>query len=77
MIFWGSKLDQNTIMDLYFNFREYLRKYNFSSIQKAFLKVLKKSKKISNPFLKKNTPLKIAKKILSYKYNLKKNFYDI
>ena len=51
--------------------------YNFSSIKKAFLKVLKKSKKTSNPFFKKNTPLKIAKKILTYKYNLKKNFYDI
>ena len=51
--------------------------YNFSSIQEAFLKVLKKSKKTSNPFFKKNTPSKIAKKILSYKYNLKKNFYDI
>ena len=51
--------------------------YNFSSIKKAFLKVLKKSKNTSNPFFKKNTPLKIAKKILTYKYNLKKNFYDI
>ena len=50
--------------------------YDFNSIQKAFFKIVKKSKKVSNPFFKKNTPIKIAKKILNYKYDLKKNFYD-
>ena len=51
--------------------------YDFNSIIKAFLKIRKKSKKISNPFLKKNTPIKIAKKILNFKFNIKKKFYDI
>ena len=51
--------------------------YDFRSILKAYLKIKKKSKKKSNIFLKKNTPIKIAKKILSFKYNLKKEFYDL
>lgn len=51
--------------------------YDFNSIQKAFFKIIKKSKKVSNPFLKKNTPISIAKKILNYKYNLKKKFHDV
>ena len=51
--------------------------YEFKSIYKAFLKIKKKPKKKSNIFLKKNTPNKIAKKILSFKYNLKKKFYDL
>ena len=51
--------------------------YDFNSIIKSFLKIRKKSKKISNPFLKKNTPIKIAKKILNFKFNIKKKFYDI
>ena len=51
--------------------------YDFNSINNAFLKIRKKSKKISNPFLKKNTPIKIAKKILNFKFNIKKKFYDI
>jgi GDP/UDP-N,N'-diacetylbacillosamine 2-epimerase (hydrolysing) len=51
--------------------------YEFKSIYKAFLKIKKKSKKRSNVFLKKNTPIKIAKKILSFKFNLKKKFYDL
>lgn len=51
--------------------------YNFSSINNAFKKIKKKSKKISNPFLKKNTPKKIAQKILNFDYKLKKNFYDL
>lgn len=51
--------------------------YDFKSIVKAYLKIKKKSKTKSNIFLKKNTPNKIAKKILSFKYNLKKEFYDL
>lgn len=51
--------------------------YDFNSINNAFLKIRKKSKKISNPFLKKNTPIKIAKKILNFKFKIKKKFYDI
>jgi len=51
--------------------------YEFKSIYKAFLTIKKRSKKRSNIFLKKNTPIKIAKKILSFKFNLKKEFYDL
>ncbi len=51
--------------------------YDFNSINQSYLKIKKISKKISNPFLKKNTPTKIAKKILNFKFNLKKTFYDI
>jgi UDP-N-acetylglucosamine 2-epimerase len=51
--------------------------YEFKSIYKAFLTIKKRSKKRSNVFLKKNTPIKIAKKILSFKFNLKKEFYDL
>tara|TARA_B110000037_G_scaffold201197_1_gene242349 strand:+ start:67 stop:1191 length:1125 start_codon:yes stop_codon:yes gene_type:complete len=51
--------------------------YEFKSIYKAFLTIKKRSKKKSDIFLKKNTPIKIAKKILSFKFNLKKEFYDL
>ena len=51
--------------------------YSFESIAKAFFKIEKTTKKISNPFFKKDTPKKIAKKILKFNYNLKKRFYDI
>ena len=51
--------------------------YNFKSIKLAFNKVNKKRKKTVNPFFKKDTPKKIAKKILNFKYNLKKEFYDL
>lgn len=51
--------------------------YNINSINKAFLKSKNKSTKSRNPFLKKNTPIKIAKKILDFKFILKKNFFDI
>lgn len=51
--------------------------YEFKSIYKAFSRIKKKSKKKSNIFFKKNTPINIAKKILSFKFNLKKNFYDL
>ena len=51
--------------------------YKFKSIYKAFLTIKKRSKKKSDIFLKKNTPIKIAKKILSFKFNLKKEFYDL
>ena len=51
--------------------------YTYDSIQKAFFKIKKKHYKIINPFFKKGTPKKIAKKILSFKFDLKKKFYDI
>ncbi len=51
--------------------------YDFNSINQPYLEMKKISKKILNPFLKKNTPTKIVKKILNYKFNLKKTFYDI
>ncbi len=51
--------------------------YDFYSINKAFLKSKKKMAKPLNPFLKKKTPIKIAKKILDFKFELKKKFFDI
>jgi GDP/UDP-N,N'-diacetylbacillosamine 2-epimerase (hydrolysing) len=51
--------------------------YDYASINKAYLKIKNKSKKSSNPFLKKNTPKNISKKILNFKFNLKKKFFDI
>ena len=51
--------------------------YDYKSINLSFSKLKKRSRKISNPFLKKNTPIKIAKKILNFQFNLKKKFYDI
>ncbi len=51
--------------------------YKFKSIYKAFLRIKKKPKRKSNIFFKKNTPMKIAKKILTFKFNLKKEFYDL
>ena len=51
--------------------------YKFKSIHKAFLKIKKKPKKKSYIFLKRNTPIKIAKRILSFKFNLVKEFYDL
>ena len=51
--------------------------YNLSSINKAFIKIKKLSISKSNLFYKKNTPIKIAKKILNFKFNLKKVFYDL
>lgn len=51
--------------------------YDYKSINLSFSKLKKRSRKISNPFLKKNTSIKIAKKILNFQFNLKKKFYDI
>ena len=51
--------------------------YNFFSINQAFNKIKKKPKKSSNPFFKKDTPKKIAKKILNFDFKLKKDFYDL
>ncbi len=51
--------------------------YSFKSIQKAYNKVKKKNFKTKSPFLRKDTPIKIAKKIINFEYNLKKDFYDI
>ena len=51
--------------------------YNLSSINKAFIKIKKLPTSKSNLFYKKNTPIKMAKKILNFKFNLKKVFYDL
>lgn len=51
--------------------------YDYKSINLSFSKLKKRSRKISNPFFKKNTSIKIAKKILNFQFNLKKKFYDI
>ena len=52
--------------------------YSYSSIKKAFGKLKGKSKKkFLSPFFKEGTTQKIAKKIISFKYNLKKKFHNI
>ena len=51
--------------------------YDFKSILNAYIKIIKRPKKKSSIFLKKNTPIKMAKKILSFNFNLKKEFYDL
>ena len=52
--------------------------YNYNLIKKAFNKIKGKSKKKAlSPFFKEGTPLKIAKKIISFKYSLKKKFHNI
>jgi len=51
--------------------------YEFKSILNAYKKIIKKPKKKSSIFIKKNTPVKMAKKILSFSFNLKKEFYDL
>lgn len=51
--------------------------YDYASINKAYLKFKNKSNKSSNLFLKKDTPKNISKKILNFKFNLKKKFFDI
>ena len=51
--------------------------YDVNSMSKAFRKLKKKSTKSYNPFFKKNTPIKIAKKILDFNFTLKKTFFDI
>ena len=51
--------------------------YDYHSIKKSFLKIQKKPKNISNLFFKNKTPIKIAKKILSSKIDLKKKFFNI
>mgnify|MGYP001306389189 CR=1 FL=1 len=51
--------------------------YSFNSINRAFKKIMKKKKQKSNIFFRKNTPAKIAKKILTFNLELKKDFYDL
>ena len=51
--------------------------YDYDSINKAYLKFKKKTTKPSNPFLKKNTPKNISKKIMNFQFNIKKKFFDI
>ena len=51
--------------------------YDFKSISKAFSKLKKRQIKASNIYYKKNTPINISKKILNFKFNLKKVFFDI
>lgn len=51
--------------------------YNFNSIHRAFKKIIKFKRKNVDIFYKKDTPKKIAKKIVNFKFNIKKKFYDI
>ena len=51
--------------------------YDLKSILKSYKIIQSRRKKKTNIFLKKNTPNRIAKKILNFKFSLKKNFYDL
>ncbi|WP_435116855.1 UDP-N-acetylglucosamine 2-epimerase [Candidatus Pelagibacter bacterium nBUS_49] len=51
--------------------------YKVKSIYNAYLKIINKPKKKTNIFYRKNTPQNIARKIISFKFNLKKKFYDL
>ena len=56
---------------------KYETKYILKNINKALSMDSKKLIKAVSPFYKKNTPKKIAKKIITYKYYLKKKFIDL
>ena len=56
---------------------EYKKNDIIKSINKALTFDKKKLSKITSPFYKKDTPKKIAKKIISFKCDLKKEFKDL
>lgn len=56
---------------------KYETKYIIKNIRKAFFLKRKKLFKIGSPFYKKDSPKKIAMKILNFNFKLKKNFYDL
>lgn len=56
---------------------KYEAEYIVQSIKKALLFDKKKLKQNNSPFYKNNTPKQIAKKIINFKFNLKKNFFDL
>ena len=56
---------------------EYEKKYVINNINKALILDKKKLLKIGSPFFKKDTPKRIAKKIFTFKCDLKKNFKDL
>tara|TARA_A100001015_G_C14978219_1_gene708276 strand:+ start:152 stop:1294 length:1143 start_codon:yes stop_codon:yes gene_type:complete len=55
----------------------YEEKHIIKNIGKAILLNQKQLLKIGSPFYKKDTPKKIAMKILNFNFKLKKNFYDL
>ena len=56
---------------------EYKKKDIIKNIKKALIFDKKKFNKIGSPFYKKDTPKKIAKKIISFRCDLKKDFIDL
>ncbi len=56
---------------------KYETKHIVKNIRKAALLNKKKLLKIGSPFYKKGSPKQIAKKIIHFNFNLKKNFYDL
>ena len=55
----------------------YEKNYIIRNIKKALMFDKKKLFKEGSPFYKKSTPQKIAKKIISFNCDLKKNFKDL
>lgn len=56
---------------------KYEAKYIIRNIRKALCFDKKKLLKVNSPFYKKDTPKKIAKKIVNFKFDLKKIFLDL
>ena len=56
---------------------KYESKYIISSIKKALRLNKKKLSKLKSPFYKEKTPIKISRKIISFKCDLKKKFKDL
>ena len=56
---------------------KYEAKYIIQNIKRALCLDKKKLLKINSPFYKKDTPKKIAKKLINFKFELKKTFFDL
>ena len=72
----GNRQKGRIISDNVIN-SEYKKNDIIKNIKKALIFDKKKLHKIGSPFYKINTPKKIAKKIISFKCDLKKDFKDL
>ena len=72
----GNRQKGRIISDNVIN-SEYKKNDIIKNIKKALIFDKKKLNKIGSPFYKKDTPKKIAKKIISFSCNLKKDFRDL
>ena len=56
---------------------KYEKEHIVKNIKKALILNTKKLKKLESPFYKKDTPKNIARKIISFRCDLKKSFKDL